>query len=247
MSRNIIALSGGIASSVVADLVLQQIPESELIFTDTKWEDADLFRFLKDLELKWNKEIIFLEDGRSPEELAYDKNFLMNNRVPFCSSELKAKVLQAYVEKGDTVFFGIGIEEKRRVIRISEIYESLGVNARFTLIEKGFSNIEVNDIFKSWNILEPLLYRQGFKHNNCSGGCVRAGEGNWIHLLKMRPEVYAERERVETEFSEWINKPVTFLKNISLKALRERERERFAILRARITGLYWNLQYSFLM
>lgn len=134
MSRNIIALSGGIASSVVADLVLQQIPESELIFTDTKWEDADLFRFLKDLELKWNKEIIFLEDGRSPEELAYDKNFLMNNRVPFCSSELKAKVLQAYVEQGDTVFFGIGVEEKRRVIRISEIYESLGVNARFPLI-----------------------------------------------------------------------------------------------------------------
>lgn len=78
-----------------------------------------------------------------------------------------------------------------------------------------------------------------------SGGCVRAGERQWVSLLNKYPEVYAERERVETEFTVWNNKrrlekdadkmkkgikikkpyksrEYHFMKEISLKTLREK-------------------------
>lgn len=37
----------------------------------------------------------------------------------------------------------------------------------------------------------------GFTHNNCGGMCVRAGQRQWLHLLDVMPERYAEAEAEE--------------------------------------------------
>jgi len=34
----------------------------------------------------------------------------------------------------------------------------------------------------------------GFSHNNCGGGCVKAGQGQWAMLHRAMPERYAEFE-----------------------------------------------------
>jgi hypothetical protein len=80
---------------------------------------------------------------------------------------------------------------------------------------------EMFQFVRNLGIEIPQMYRDGFTHNNCAGGCVRAGKKQWVSLYRQYPEVYADRERVEREFHEYIGKPVTILKNISLKELRE--------------------------
>lgn len=49
--------------------------------------------------------------------------------------------------------------------------------------------------------LYPSSYTIGLDHNNCSGGCIRAGLSHWASLLKLRPDVYADRERMEEEWN----------------------------------------------
>ncbi len=221
MSRNIIALSGGLASAYTADFVLKNIDcNAILYFNDTKWEHEDLFRFLKDLENYWNKEIFFDVNGSSPEDIFYEKNFLGNNRVPLCSRFLKAEMLQKFAQKGDTLFFGIDLLEKHRAVRIAQVYSNLEMKTRFPLIENEILKPEIYKWLKNIGIEIPALYKMGFKHNNCSGGCVRSGKKQWLHLLKVLPKVYEERERVENEFSLLSGKNYSFMKDKTLTNLR---------------------------
>jgi len=225
---NIVTVSGGIQSAIVADIVIKEIPEVRLIFTDTKWEDPDLYRFLSDLEKYWGKEIIRLSDGRNPEELMYDQGILANDRVPICSRILKGEVLQKYIkeqreddeENEITIYFGIDWSESHRCNKINRIYDKLKIKTRYPLIERKsfFDKPAQIEIIKSWGIEIPRLYREGFQHNNCNGGCVRQGAKSWRRLLQVRPDVFGERERVEREFKDG---KYTFLKNISLSELHD--------------------------
>ena len=50
--RHIVCLSGGVASSWVANWVNKNIDGEKIFyFNDTKWEHPDLYRFLDDLEI----------------------------------------------------------------------------------------------------------------------------------------------------------------------------------------------------
>ena len=226
----IVAISGGKASAWCADWALKQYPKKEVIlyFNDTKWEHPDLYRFLDDLSKYFNHPITFDSDGRCPEELFYNNNALANNRMPFCSRILKAERLQKYYKDGDTLVFGIGPDEPHRANRLAGVYQSVAVKTGkqsklvFPLIKENVTKQQIDDFLDMAKIQEPLLYRLGFLHNNCSGGCVRAGKKQWKLLYDKLPEVYAERERVEKEIREYLGKNISFLKDETLEAFRRR-------------------------
>ena len=229
MSRVIVALSGGKASAYCAKWAFENYPKDDVIlyFNDTKWEHSDLYRFLSDLECYFDKKIHEDSDGRNPEELFYDNHALACNRMPFCSRILKAERLHKFFEEGDVLVFGIGQEERHRAERIVQVYQKIAVKRGvfcklvFPIIEENVYKHDVDAWLKSTGIEEPALYKMGFEHNNCSGGCVRAGKKHWGLLLYKLPEVYADRERVETEFQAHFKKDVTILKDCSLRELRE--------------------------
>lgn len=224
--RHIVALSGGVASAWVANYVVTEVNKDAILyFNDTKWEDSDLYRFLNDVALYLGKEIFYDTDGRDPEEVFYDQNFLANNRVPLCSRILKAERLQKFIAPGDVVYFGIDATEAHRAVRITEIYRKLDVECKYPLIEQQVFKPQMYQWVQSVGIEIPRMYKLGFAHNNCSGGCVRSGKKQWLHLLKVLPEVYAERERVEQEFSLLSGTEQTFMKDMSLKQLREQYEE----------------------
>lgn len=212
----IVALSGGESSAAVA--VLLKDTDPVLYFNDTKWEHIDLYRYIREVRDYTGLELVEDTDGRSPEQVARDHHALPNNRMPFCSHELKAKRLQKYAKPGDTIYFGIGPHEVHRAGRIRLIYSPMGIETRFPLIEQDIDQHGVDAIMRGTGIRRPALYDLGFEHNNCGGGCVRQGAKQWRHLLRVLPDVYKAREELEIEFS-----PYTFLKDISLKRLREIE------------------------
>ena len=219
---NIITLSGGISSAWVADWVLENVDKNAILyFNDTKWEHEDLYRFLSDLEKYWGKKIYNDSDGRSPEDVFYDQNMLANNRVPLCSRILKADRLQKFAKPGDVCFFGIDGTEAHRAVRIKQIYDGIGIKTRFPMLETETSKEQVLKWLESSGIKIPKMYELGFTHNNCSGGCVRAGKRQWLHLLKTLPEVFAERERVENDFMGYSGKKATYMKDMSLSELRK--------------------------
>lgn len=71
------------------------------------------------------------------------------------------------------------------------------------------------NLLKENGIEPPRLYGLGFPHNNCGGGCVKAGHAHFRHLLKTMPEVYAEWEKNEQEVRDHLDKDVTILRDRS--------------------------------
>ena len=59
----------------------------------------------------------------------------------------------------------------------------------------------------------PRLYALGFPHNNCGGGCVKAGQGQFVHLLEVLPEVYAKWETGEQRMRKLLGKDVAILRD----------------------------------
>jgi 3'-phosphoadenosine 5'-phosphosulfate sulfotransferase (PAPS reductase)/FAD synthetase len=226
---NIVCLSGGKMSFYCADYAVKKygVENVMLYFNDTKWEHADLYRFLKDIEYYFSKKIIIDADGRTPEQVFFDEKFLGNDRVPLCSKMLKAKRMQAYYKNNDNLIFGIGFEEKHRVPRIVAAYQKNYVltgrycTLEFPIVENNVMKNEIDTWFKRTGVQLPELYRLGFDHNNCSGGCVRQGKKQWRHLLDVLSEVYAQREQLEESFRMTSKKDVHFLKDITLRELRE--------------------------
>jgi 3'-phosphoadenosine 5'-phosphosulfate sulfotransferase (PAPS reductase)/FAD synthetase len=236
----IVALSGGKASAFCADWALKHYPAKQVIlyFNDTQWEHPDLHRFLGDLELYFKHKIIRDNDGRSVEQLFYDCSAIANNMMPFCSRILKAERLQKYYKDGDTLVFGIGPEEIERAYRLVGVYQKIAAKTGkyckliFPLIHENVIKTDINEFFKKIGILEPELYRLGFLHNNCSGGCVRAGKKHWKLLYEKLPEIYLDRERVEREVRAFLKKDVHIFKDETLEEFRGR------IIRGELSHFY---------
>jgi 3'-phosphoadenosine 5'-phosphosulfate sulfotransferase (PAPS reductase)/FAD synthetase len=233
---NITTLSGGLMSFYSAYLAIQKYGKENILlyFNDTKWEHPDLYRFLSDIKSYLDKEIFFDSDGRNPEQVFFNEHFLGNDRVPLCSRILYAVRLQKYYQDGDNLIFGIGLEEHHRMQRIIAAYQVVYAKTgkyctlEFPLIDKKKKKSMVKEWFWNTGIRIPKLYFLDFEHNNCSGGCVRQGKKQWLHLLKTLPEIYREREDLEKRFMERFGKG-TFLKNTTLEELRKQTKPEIAI------------------
>jgi len=228
--RIVCTVSGGLASGYVAMMALRDNPGAEVVlyFNDTGWEHDDLYRFLGDLEQVLRHPITTDSDGRNVEELAYHHSALPSNRVPFCSHELKAERLHRFVQDGDVIMFGIDATERHRAQRLAQRYRklaydrSINLTLRFPLIEQNVTRAQIDAWYASVGIRRPVLYDLGFKHNNCAGGCVRQGKREWAHLYRTMPEVFADRERVEREMSDYMGRTLSFMSSgLTLTALRE--------------------------
>ena len=64
---------------------------------------------------------------------------------------------------------------------------------------------------KDEGLQTPRLYDLGFAHNNCGGGCVRAGQGQFKKLLDVMPDRFAVWEQKEKEMQQFLGKDVTIL------------------------------------
>jgi 3'-phosphoadenosine 5'-phosphosulfate sulfotransferase (PAPS reductase)/FAD synthetase len=204
--HHIVSLSGGSASAVAADRVLKKYgsENTTLWFADTLWEDEDLYRFLEDLEKKWDKKIVRFTDGRTPLQVAEDKNIIPNSLVAPCSYFLKQVPFRNYIKehpKPLTVHLGLDWSEQHRHAKPKEIYEKIeGVTVDFPLMWKPVPFMDYTAMIgQQWGIPIPRLYRMGFSHNNCGGRCVRAGASEWVRLLKYFPDRYKAVEEWELD------------------------------------------------
>jgi hypothetical protein len=223
MKNHIIFFSGGKSSFSVADFVKTNYPDDNIVlyFTDTLWEDEDLYRFIYEASDKLELPMLIHSRGITPPQLMVQQKFMANNRVGTCSKELKMKVSSQFLKKGiipevekwrnkhflkaddftteAILYFGIGFEEMHREGPIRKNWQPFKVV--MPLIDNVIDN---NEILKKYNIKQPRLYDMQFTHNNCKGRCVKAGQGHFKNLLMKDQKTFIELMEQEIVISEYI-------------------------------------------
>jgi len=210
VTLHVVQFSGGIGSWAAAQRVAAQFGTANLVLlaADTKVEDPDLWRFVDDAAARLGVIPVVVADGRTPWQVFADQRFLGNSRIAPCSFHLKQKPcrdwLRANADPADTILYvGIDWSEQRRIPAIAKGWRPWTV--RFPMTEPPYlSKAQMLDWARAEGIRPPRLYDWGFSHNNCRGACVRAGHGQWLHLLRVQPKRFADAQRHEDALREML-------------------------------------------
>lgn len=224
--KHIVMFSGGIGSWATAKRVAEQHGTENLflLFTDVKGnnpsphvgEDEDTYRFIDDAVANIGGHYVYLNTGKDIWDVFKQRRFLGNSRQANCSFELKQKPARQWLEANcdpetTIVYVGIDWTETHRIEAIERNY--LPYIAKAPMTEAPFlSKRQMIAWAESEGLKPPRLYQLGFAHNNCGGGCVRAGQGQFKQLLALMPERFAEWERQEQGIREHLDKEVSILK-----------------------------------
>ncbi len=209
-------LSGGAASYVTAKRVLaaQDRENVILLFCDTKEEDADLYRFLEDVERRLNHPITRIADGRTVWEVFHHEGMIGNTRADLCSRILKRDLADAWVKENCTdpvLYFGFDFTEPQRLEGVRKAKPWAQCEA--PLIGELIWKSQILDEIRADGIEPSRAYSQGYSHDNCGGACIKMGHGGWAKTLHLRPEVYARWETEERAFREHTGKDVAILRD----------------------------------
>jgi 3'-phosphoadenosine 5'-phosphosulfate sulfotransferase (PAPS reductase)/FAD synthetase len=251
MQTHIINFSGGKSSFVVAAWVKDNYPNDNILlyFTDTLWEDEDLYRFNQEVSDKLELPLLIHSLGISPPELMVNQRFMANNRAGICSQELKIKVSMRFLKKGIVppiekwtnkqylktddfvqnaiLYFGIGFDEMHRAGPIEENWKPF--NVMFPLIDY---DIDKDAYLKQYAIRQPRLYDLNFTHNNCGGRCVKAGQGHFQNLLIRKEKTYFELMEQEIILSDYIR----YMKQPSVKSGKQKDYMKKDVMKFVTTG-----------
>lgn len=234
--RHVVLFSGGVGSWAAAKRVAAQHGTDGLVllFTDTKSEDEDTYRFLKEGAENVGGRLVWLADGRDIWQVYEDEGIMGSTRIDLCSRILKRELSKKWVHENcgpeiATVYVGIDWSEDHRFRRMARYWQPFTVEAPLT--EPPY--LTKNDLIawaESEGVRNQRLYEEGFRHANCGGFCIKMGHAGARHLLRMRPKAFAYHEERERRFRERVGKNVSILRDrtggdtkpLTLEALRER-------------------------
>ena len=223
--KHVVMFSGGIGSWATAKIVAEKegVENLFLVFSDVKGnaqsphigEDEDTYRFIDEAVKNIGGSYVYLNEGRDIWEVFRDERFLGNSRLASCSKLLKQKPARKWLNENcdpiqTIVYVGIDWTEIHRLPSIVKNY--LPYTAKAPLSEPPYK--DKKELIQ-WAINEgltpPRLYDLGFAHNNCGGGCVRAGQGQFKKLLDVMPERFAVWEKKEQEMRDFLGRDVAIL------------------------------------
>lgn len=233
---NIINFSGGRTSAYMTKQLLDAGGDYIVTFQNTGREMPQTLEFINECDIRWNLNIIWIEyrfgnnfeivnyetasrDGRPFSELIeHNKYFLPNQRVRYCTKELKINTLRRYLKsigiKDYTSYNGIRYDEPRRWKKIDESEYDIVLPLVKLKINK-------NDILEWWKLQEfDLNVNEPYGNCDC---CFLKGKGKLSIIAKEKPELFAWWIEQEEKAS------ATFKKEITYKALKEKSENQLGI------------------
>jgi len=215
--KYIVSYSGGLGSFMAAYLTVQKQGKENvtLFFTDTRTEDEDLYRFVQETQKALDVPLVTAADGRNVWEVFTDVKFMGNSRIDPCSKILKRELAKKWFKENHkpeetTIVFGIGHNEGHRMTSIKANWQPYNTWAPLTELKK--TREEILDVLETLKIEPPRLYEMGFKHNNCGGFCVKAGQKQFLNLYQKMPERYRWHEEQQEKLFVLLGKRHGFLK-----------------------------------
>ncbi|BCL27384.1 hypothetical protein ACFFS2_24860 [Streptomyces aurantiacus] len=219
--RHVVMWSGGITSWATARHVVAEhgTASTVLLFADTNAEDEDLYAFNDQASAQLGIPLTRVADAqeRTPSQVFADKRWLGNTRLAQCALELKLKPchdwLTAETDPADTMLYvGLDWSEPHRIPGNRAKWAPWPVAYPLTQ-PPYYDKPQLRAQARAAGLIDPRLYRLGFAHNNCGGGCVKGGKAQWIRLLDVFPERYARHEAFEQRMREQLGKDVSILRD----------------------------------
>lgn len=204
MTRFVVSVSSGVGSAYAWHLTRVEHGERAMgLFADVNGEDDDNYRFLADAHAAIGGELVRLDNGgRTIWDVFRERRFLGNTRVDLCSRILKREAILAWLEEHcdpqtTRLVLGIDWTEEHRFERARARWAADGWAAEAPLCARARDKSDAERWLAEIGVARPRLYDLGFSHANCGGGCVKAGVGQFRHLLRVLPERFAEWEAEE--------------------------------------------------
>lgn len=217
--------SGGITSAVACKLISDKylISDVRVIMLDTKNEDDDTYRFLKDCQAWYGVEIerLYSTECESILDTWYKYNSLNTANGAICSYMLKRRVREKWEKENDFDHQVFGFEYSKKEMNRARSLTANHWHTKpiFPLIETKLSKIDCLNIVKSAGIEPPKAYRLGFQNNNClKTGCVQGGIGYWKKIQQETPDKFNAMAKIEHDLTDRKGSPVTMLKDQSKAA-----------------------------
>lgn len=192
----------------------------ELLHERFGGEDRSLYRFLFQISHHLDIDIERLEDsdGRSIWAVMFEKRMIVRlmpgGLYAPCSERLKRLRILSWLEENFepgtyTIVLAMSWDEGHRIDAAQAFWDC---PVWCPLTERPYvDNCHIIDYLTAAGIDIPALYLEGFHHNNCNGGCVKAGQAHFANLCRKRPLVYAYWEQQEAAPSRYLGKKVTIL------------------------------------
>lgn len=158
--------------------------------------------------------LTWLCDGRTPFEVFRDERYLGNSRVDPCSRILKRELLDKWARADESAihYFGLDWTEPKRLRRFRMAMAPR--NVEFPMSESPFmTKVEVILSVRDSGIDPPSLYRYGFPHGNCGGGCIKFGQKQAAILLSSRPKYFGWWADEEQEMREFLDRDIAILRD----------------------------------
>lgn len=223
MTTYIVNLSGGLSSAVCLLRLYETVAATDIyaVFADTRIEDPTTYPFLDQLEAVTGIPIHRITDGRTPLDIFQEQGvFTLQSYAP-CSKILKKAVIEKHLlevfgpkETRDlTHVFGIAWDEAHRAERLEKVYAP--EKTRFPLMKAPYLwHADMVKVLEEKGLTIPRLYTLGFAHNNCGGGCVRAGQAPSALVYTKLPEVYDRWLAMEEAVRASTGKDIAMMKRI---------------------------------
>jgi hypothetical protein len=215
----IVGYSGGIGSWAAGMRAVERYGRENvtLLFCDTNYEDADLYRFLHEGAAVIGVPVTTIADGRTPWQVFKDERFLGNHRVDPCSKILKRALADKWIKarhEPDACIRLVGMDYcQRESLRLKTLQSRM---APYRVESPLFWEPPLDkDMAKFWALSKglaiPRLYALGFAHNNCGGRCVKAGISSWANLYRTMPDRFLQEAEKEKALGSYLGKNVSIL------------------------------------
>lgn len=189
--------SCGAASARATVFAAEKYGNIEAVYTRVAQEHEDNLRFLDDFVRVTGIPVKTIENEKHKGDIFdvfFYYKFLKGQKGAPCTLHLKKNVRKSYQKPDDIQVFGYTKEEQHRADRF--IDSNPDVNEWFPLIENEVSKAECLEFIKHLGIEIPVMYRLGYKNNNCIG-CVKGGMGYWNKIRVDFPDAFDKMAKAE--------------------------------------------------
>ena len=207
-----VSVSGGAGSTIAAHRAVERHgPENvTLVFADTNCEDPSLYASLMYMINTGLPQVEFVwlnRGGQHIWDVFHNEGFIKRGgRNCKASLELKRNPLDNFMKQRwpdpstVTKVSGLDYTEEDRILRFDKVHSEMGYKTWHPLTEKPrLTPCQQVELVQQWGYPEQTMYKHGFPHNNCGGGCVLAGISQWVGLYHDFPDRFrwhAEQEDI---------------------------------------------------
>ena len=216
--------SGGVTSAVACKISidLYGLDNCQVIMMDTQNEHPDTYRFKMDCE-KWYGTKIETITGLGGRYKTIEDVWLRYNSLnvatgAICSTELKRAVREKWQSENEFEYqvFGFEFDKKEFNRGLSLKMNHSDSKPIFPLMMFGYNKEDCIKIIQDIGIEVPIMYKMGFRNNNCfNTGCVQGGIGYWQKMKRDFPEKFDKMAAMEHRLTILKGQPVTMLKDQS--------------------------------